>query len=206
MRYISSAIVAIVLGANAHGYSAAQTAQEVQQLFVQLQDAKTSNDAAVRLKVLAESSAEARQYLVNQLPGLITTSQPPIWENSVWRNSLRLAGDLRIVETVPILVKLLDSESRGGPVTFAELEDLDTDPVGKALVKIGEPALGPVRSVLENKDKSQSIRLRAVHILYKMNSTDADQALAQDLPSESDPRVKASIQSRLQMRKKTINH
>jgi hypothetical protein len=85
-------------------------------------------------------------------------------------------------------------------------EDLDTDLVGQALVKIGEPALGPVRSVLENKDKSQSMRLRAVHILYNMNSTDADRALAQHLSSESDPRVKASIQSRLQMRKKTSNH
>jgi HEAT repeat protein len=206
MRFISSAIVAIVLSANAHGYSAAQTAKEVQQLFVQLQDAKTSNDAAVRLKILAESSAEARQYLVDQLPGIITTSQPQIWENSVWRNSLRLVGDLKIVETVPILVKLLDSENRGGPVTIGMQEDLDTDPVGQALVKIGEPALGPVRSVLENKDKSQSVRLRAVHILYNMNSIDADQALSQHLQSEGDPRVKASIQWRLQMRKKTTNH
>ena len=206
MRYIFPAIVAIVLGANAYGLSAAQTGQKVQQLFAQLQNAKTSNDAAARLKVLAENSAEARQYLVNQLPVLTANSQPQFWGNTVWRNSVGLAGDLRIVETVPILVKLLDSENRGGPVTFAMQENLDTDPVGKALVKIGEPALGPVRSVLENKDKSQMTRLRAAHVLYNMNSINADQALAHDLQSESDPRVKMSIEGRLNARKKTSNH
>ena len=211
MHYIVSAIVTMVLTASAYGFSAAQPAQEVQQLFAQLQDAKTSNDAAVRLKVLAESSADAMQYLAMQLPQLITKTS----QSEVWLNSVRLAGDLRIAETVPILVKLFDGESHlnfvtpESPVSFTttmtERDRLDNDSVGKALAKIGEPAIEPVRNILENNSNSQSMRLRAAHVLYNMNSTSADAALAHDLQSETDPRVKSSIEARLKARKKTSN-
>ncbi|SRR5258708_1402718 len=198
MRYISSAIVAVVLSASAHDFGAAQPAQQVQQLFAQLQDATTSGEAFVHLKALAESSADARQYLAMNLPGLIAkTSQAP-----VLRNSIRLAGNLRIAEAVPILVKLLDQYPGGGPTTITETMRLDTDPVAKALAEIGEPAVGGVRNILENSTNSQSMRMRAALILSNMNSKQADQVLALDLQSERDPRVKGLIQSQLREHEK----
>jgi hypothetical protein len=202
MRYISSAVVAVVLSASAHGFGTAQPAQEVQQVFAQLQDASTSGEAYLHLKALAPKSADARQYLAIKLPGLIaTTSQEP-----VLRNSIRFAGDLRIAEAVPILVKLLNQYPGGGPVTIAEAMRLDTDPVGKALAEIGEPAIGAVRNVLENNSNSQSMRMRAGLVLSNMNSKDADNVLALHLQSESDPRVKELIQSQLREHEKKSVH
>ena len=209
MRHIS-VVLAAVLSASAHGFGAAQPAQEVQQLFAQLQDAKTSDDAAARLKMLAESNADSRQYLATQLPALIAreaSGARSIWViNPVLLNSIRLAGDLTIAEAVPVLVQSLDTVKPAGPTTLAETDRLDNDPVGKALAKIGEPAIGLVRNILENNNNNQSMRLRAVLVLYNMNSSAADQVLARQLQSETDPRVKLVIESRLKAHQKTGNH
>ncbi len=203
MRYIFSAIVAVVLSASAHGFGAAQPAQEVQQLFTQLQNPATSGEASDHLKALAENSADARQYLATKLPGLLAnTSQDPV----VLRDSIRLAGNLRIAETVPILMQWLDRYPGGGTITITRVMKLDSDPVGKALAEIGEPGLAAVRSILEDTSNSQSMRMRAALILSNINSQHANQVLALHLQGERDPRVKELIQSQLrEHEKKSVN-
>ena len=72
---------------------------------------------------------------------------------------------------------------------------LDDDPVAKALVKIGQPAIGPVSGILEDKDKGQHTRMRTALVLYNMNSPEAVAALAHDLQTETDPRVRSFIKA-----------
>jgi hypothetical protein len=50
-----------------------------------------------------------------------------------------------------------------------------------------------VSGILEDKDKGQYTRMRAVRVLYNMNSPGADAALAHDLQTETDPRVRSFI-------------
>lgn len=202
---VFSIFLTIILGANARGFSAAQNAQEVQQRFAQLRDATTSDEASVQLKILVGSNADARLYLAKELPGLIsTTSQDPS-QDKVWLNCVHLAGELKIEETIPVLVKLFDPVRYSSSFlsTMTSRNRLDDDPVAKALVKIGQPAIGPVSGILEDKDKGQHTRMRAALVLYNMNLPDADAALAHDLQTETDPRVRSFIEARLKAHKDT---
>jgi hypothetical protein len=60
-----------------------------------------------------------------------------------------------------------------------------------------------VSGILEDKDKGQHTRMRAALVLYNMNSPDADAALAHDLQTETDPRVRSFIEARVKARKDT---
>ena len=104
MRQIFLAIV-VILGVSSSSFSFVQPAQNAEQLLVQLHDAKTTDDAYLRLKFLAESDVAARLYLVKKLPEIITEdlSMVPIWMNSVATNAVRLAGDLKIAEVYRFL-------------------------------------------------------------------------------------------------------
>jgi hypothetical protein len=206
MRISSSVVLSIVLGASAHCSSVAQPTRDEQQLFAQLRNVKTTDAAYVHLKAIARSNPSVRQYLVTNLPASIPDdlSQSLIWSNSVGANSVRLAGDLRIAEAVPILMKSLDNNlaKPGGFATFAIVAELNNDPVAKALSQIGEPALRPVSDRLKNNSNSQKERVRAVEILNYMDSAGADQALVEQLKSENDPVVKATIVAVLQKHQK----
>ena len=79
------------------------------------------------------------------------------------------------------------------------------DPVAKALVMIGPPAIGPVSGILEDKKKDQYTRLRAALVLNNMRSPDADSALIHDLQTETDPRVRSFIESQLKNRQIIVN-
>ena len=210
MRQISLAIVAVILSASAHSFGVAQPAQDVEQVFAQLHDAKTTYAAYLRLKNLAENDTAARLYLVVKLPELIPAdlSQKPIWMNPIAENSVRLAGDLKIAEAVPVLVKALDNDlaKPGGPVTITSGSGLNNDPVAQALAKIGASALGPVRDRLKNNSNGQIERMRAAKILYFMNSADADQVLTLQLQSENDPVVRSLIEAGLQEHQKANSH
>ena len=83
---------------------------------------------------------------------------------------------------------------------------LDDDPPGKALVQIGGAAIEPVRSVLEDKEKSQQTRMRAALVLYNMNSPEADAALAHDLQTEQDQRLRLAIETRLKRHSNSSPH
>jgi hypothetical protein len=129
-----------VLSANARGFSAAQTAQEVQQRFAQLHNPTTSDEASVQLKALAGSNADAKVYLAKELPELISKTSEDRSQYKVWLNSVHLAGELKIEETIPVLVKLFDPARYSSPLsTMTSRNRLDDDPLAKALVKIGQP-------------------------------------------------------------------
>lgn len=202
---VFSIFLTIVLSANAGGFSAAQTAQEVQQRFEQLHDSTTSDEASVQLKALAGSNVDARLYLAKELPELISKTSEDHSQFKVWLNSVHLAGELKIEETIPVLVKLFDPARYGGSAlsTMTSRSRLDNDPVAKALVQIGQPAIGPVSGILEDNDKGQYTRMRAALVLYNMNSPEANAALAHDLQTETDPRVRSFIEARLKARKDT---
>jgi hypothetical protein len=77
------------------------------------------------------------------------------------------------------------------------------DPVAKALVNIGQPTIGPVSEILEDKNKGQHTRMRAALVLHNINLPNADAALAHDLQTETDARVLSMIEARLKTRKDT---
>jgi hypothetical protein len=200
---LGSICLTVVLCANARGFSAAQTAQEVQQRVAQLQDATTSDEASVQLKALGGNNPDARLYLAKELPGLISKTSQNLSQDKIWSNCVHLAGELKIEETVPVLVKLFDPvRYSGSPVsTMTSRSRFDADPVAKALVNIGQPTIGPVSEILEDKDKGQHTRMRAALVLYKINSPNADTALTHDLRTETDPRVRSLIEARLKARR-----
>ena len=102
-----------------------------------------------------------------------------------------------MVETMPALLKWFDRSGAFGSSTFTEVERLDNDPVAKALVNFGEPAIEPVRHFLENTNSTRELRTRAASILFNMNLKEADQVLASQVAVEKDPELKLYIQKRL---------
>jgi len=193
MAHISSAIVAMVLSLSA-GQAVAQPTPEVQKLFGQLTNGVMGQRAGARLKTLAQGSGETRKYLVLKLPELFADpSQDPFTLD----HAFRLAGDLKMVETMPALLKWFDRSGAFGSSTFTEVERLDNDPVAKALVNFGEPAIEPVRHFLENTNSTRELRTRAASILFNMNLKEADQVLASQVAVEKDPELKLYIQKRL---------
>jgi HEAT repeat protein len=207
VRIGSPIVLAIILSMAAHKSAFAQTAPELQQLVTQLHDPTTTDEASIQIKALAGSNAAARRSLTKELPEVISKTSEDHSQFKVWLNSVRLAGELKIEESIPVLVTLFDParyspsavSTRTSRTTFAN------DPVAKALVQLGEPAIGPVSSILEDKNKDQYTRLRAALVLYNMKSPDADTALVQDLQTETDPRVRSFIEARLKGRQATVN-
>jgi HEAT repeat protein len=207
MGKIHPIILTIVFSITAHrfAFASAQTAPELQQLVTQLQEATTSDEASVQLKALAGSNANARRYLAKELPEIISKTSEDHSQYKVWLDSVRLAGELKIEESIPVLVTLFEP-ARYSPSAISTMTSRATfanDPVAKALVQLGQPAIGALSGILENKEKDQYTRLRAALVLYNMNSPDADAALAHNLQTETDPRVRSFIEGRLKARKDT---
>lgn len=206
MRQINSIVLAIIVSLSVRGVAFGQASKELQTQFARLQDRATSDDASVHLRALCHSNPNARRFLADRLPELIMQATPSAWYNPVWLNSVNLAGYLEITEAVPVLAKELDEKHFGPYTTLTMDAKLEDDPVGTALVAIGGPAIESVRSVLENADNSQSVRYRAARVLYNMNSREADAALAHDLQTERDPRIRHVIEVRLENRSKSSPH
>jgi hypothetical protein len=195
---MSSAIAAVVLGVSACACVAQQTI-EVQQLFAQLPNQMTGQQASARLKSLALGSEETRRYLALKLPELFAD---PSQNQFTLEYAFRLAGDLKIVETMPAVLRWFDRSGAFGATTLTQSERLNDDPVAKALVQFGEPAIKPVSRLLENTDSTPYMRRRAASILFNMNLKQADQILASQAQVERDPDLKLYIQSRLDARAK----
>jgi hypothetical protein len=173
------------------GLSRAQTTElqsDPQQLLSQLQDAKTSEQAATRLRALAKEDTTVQKYVSEHLPKVIERHSVGL----VWLNAVRLAGDLKIVSAVDVLVAALSQDNRQGVLSFAEEQRLDDDPPGKALVEIGDPAIPELARVLQSGGRN--VRWRATLVLVNNNSPRARQVLREHLESESDPDLKAVMQ------------
>ena len=66
------------------------------------------DEASIKLKALAANNADARRDLVKELPELISKASQDSSQYKVWINSVQLAGELKIEETIPVLVSLFD--------------------------------------------------------------------------------------------------
>ena len=200
MGKITAIVLAIITSFTANSFAFGQTAPELPQLITQLHDPVTSDEASIKLKALAANNADARRDLVKELPELISKTSQDSSQYKVWINSVQLAGELKIEETISVLVSLFDP-ARYSPSAVSTMFSRATfanDPVAKTLVQIGKPAIGSMSGILENKGKDQYTRLRAARVLYNMNLPEADAALVHDLQTETDPRVRSFIASLLQ--------
>lgn len=200
MRRLPTTILAACMILSPHVDAFAQNYTEAKQLFGELQDQMLTDQAAEKLRLTASRDADTRQYLALHLPTLISESSRGS-RGSIWINSIRLAGNLKISEAVSGVAELLKQPStKGGPITFTGELTLEDDPAAKALAEIGEPAVIAVGKILDEGDKSA--RQRAFLVLLNMNSPGGDQVLSAHLRNESDPDIKQLIQRQLQNREK----
>ncbi|WP_263358280.1 HEAT repeat domain-containing protein [Acidicapsa ligni] len=190
MRWMISSMLAIGLTSGLGLNLTSQEPAHLQQIFTDLQSSATSDNAAAQLRKEAESDTETRRYVAAHLPSLIKDSGP----GSVWLNEVRLAGDLKISEAVPVLIdQVMRANTQGGFVTLTRALNLDNDPPGKALAQIGEPAIVVVGHLLESSDRS--VRFRACYILAKIGSANAKGMLRNHLDKENDRGIRHFTQN-----------
>jgi hypothetical protein len=106
-----------------------------------------------------------------------------------------------MIEAIPVLVRQIENPYTKDTVfSFGMASRLSDDPVGRALVDIGESAVDAVGQLF--RDSERSTRWRAALVLANMNSLNGDGVLESRLTDEKDRAVKRYIQSRLEEHKK----
>jgi hypothetical protein len=127
-----------------------------------------------------------------KLPGMIDSSDM----DEIWLNAVRLAGRLKVLETIPSLQKAFSlgrlDIGRPAVMTFGTEVALGDDAVAKALAEIGDPSLPAVRGFLKSGDPK--MRRRAVLILMNINSSASRSLLQEHYPNENDPKISKLIQ------------
>jgi len=165
--------------------AAAQRTPDIHTLFTQLNNASTTDHAAQEILRTASEDPVAREYIVGKLPDLIKKAT----FDRVWRNAVRLAGQLKASNTVPSLMQVLPgSPFRPSLFTFGTAMRLETDHVGKALSEIGDPAVPALANLLDHSD--QTTRRRVALILWNIDSPSSRRVMHEDLPHETDPAIK----------------
>ncbi len=192
-------LIAIVLVScfawNAKVIDAQTRGAEYQRTLEKVLDENTTDQAAAAMMSAAETNKEVRRYLGEDLPAVILKRR-----GEVWINAMQLAGNLKISGTVYALTELLKrGDTKIGPISMGIVYRLDDDPAGKALAKIGEPAVDAVAAILNTSPVNT--RWRAAIILGNMNSAKGDQVLQAHLRNESDPGIAKYIEGELQNRR-----
>lgn len=170
-----------------------QGSQDIHILIEQLNVVRTVQaDTVNQILQVSRKDPRARQYVVQKLPELIRRP-----ESDVWLDAIRIAGKLKAKEAIPALQEALSRPPMPAEpyLTFAGIERLDNDIVGKALSQIGDPAIPSVRSLLVSKDALA--RSRAVLILRNIGSPAGRKALQGHLPRETNQEVRKLIQDSL---------
>ena len=155
-------------------------------LFRELQLPDATDQATQQMLDLAQSDSTVRPYLAKRLPKMVEMN--PYRSFSVWRNEVRLAGELKIAEAAPALAKWIavtGDEGIGTPLPSA----LETSPAAKALSQIGNPAVPALKSKLAG-GKWQERRL-AILVCQAIGSPSAQDALRQHLSGEPDPDLRS---------------
>jgi len=171
----------------------AQSPTQFETLFEQLEAPATADQAAEQWSKLAKTNPDARKYLATHLSTLIEhVDVHNGWVgDKPWENALRLAGELKLVETAPALAKWLGIETgRGDFIGFNTFLRLEDNSPGKALAQIGDPAIPAVEAILSHGNQTE--RLRAVYILKLMGSPKARNALQAHMSSEPDDSLRSS--------------
>lgn len=180
--------------------SLSQAPANIQSLFVQLRQEKTTNAAAREIRDQARKDPAARDFIAQRLPSMIK-NRPT---NLIWMNAVRLAGQLKVTSAIPALKDALSLgpirggyDYEGSMISLSEYAQLRYDIVGRALADIGEPCVPAVADVLSSSDAS--MRERAIFILSNIDSPAAQKALRDHLPKEDDPAIKQMIQNELHL-------
>ncbi|MGH9866042.1 MAG: HEAT repeat domain-containing protein [Candidatus Acidiferrales bacterium] len=158
-------------------------------LFQELQSQQTTDQATMTLVKLGKIDPAVRKYLAIHLPSMIQND--PKYSPEPWTNAVRLAGELKIVETAPALAKWIRLDNIGG-TTITEFMRLDTDPAGKALAEIGDPAIPALVRVLNNGDARE--RRDAYLCLNLIGSSSAKSVLMTHVKDESDVPLRKFVQ------------
>jgi HEAT repeat protein len=161
-------------------------------MFTHLKNASATNDAAQEILRVASQDPAAREYIVEKLPDLI--ERPTL--DQVWRNAVRLAGELKASNAVQSLMQVLPRSPFKPSILIGSALSLDADGVGRALCEIGDPAVPALANHLEHGDKT--MRQRAARILWNIDSPSSRKVLRDDLQHETDPEIKRFTEGKSQ--------
>jgi HEAT repeat protein len=166
--------------------SAAQKSANATSLYLQLKEPTASDRAARQILIAAKKDSAVRDYITERLPEIIESPSA----SRVWANAVELAGQLKAASTVSSLIKVLPQSPFGSTVItgFADAYSLYSDPVGRALCGIGDPAVAELSHLLENGEALT--RQRAARILWNIDSAASRHVLQSDLEHERDPAIK----------------
>jgi hypothetical protein len=188
--------------------AAAQGKPAVQRLFRQLQSTQTSDQAAVKLLELGNADASARRFLAAHLPVLIDADPRDRRPDRTtllrpeWCNAARLAGELRLVEAAPALVRRI-SYRTSSLMTSSRAEGLTTSPAGTALLQIGDAAIPALRQALKQSESNP--KMDVVYALLQINSPRARALLRDYASSVLNAETREFIHNRLEAEERN-NH
>jgi hypothetical protein len=183
----------------------AQAKPTVQQLFRQLQSPTTTDQAAAQLLKLGNADPIARRFLAAHLPALIDADprkyrfmelvDPRESLRPEWCNAARLAGELKLVEATPALVRHVTARTTP-PMTNSMVVGLTVSPAGTALIQIGDGAIPALLQALHRSGSKPN--MDDVYALIQMNSLKARAALRDYAAGIQNATVKEFIRDALQ--------
>jgi len=164
----------------------AQRPRDAATLFEQLQHAESTDAAADALLASADANAATRRFLAKKLPDMIDAGWKGCYPQ--WRNAARLAGDLRIAGAAPALAKWISLDDVG-ETSAGAYQRLETNPAGKALSQIGDPAIPVLVNILHNGTAHE--RQNVYLVLYAIGSPLAKFTIRRESVHETDPWLRA---------------
>lgn len=156
-----------------------------QDLFRDLQEANTSDRATHELLLRAKHDEQIMAFLKAELPPMI--DKGPKGVSPQWTNAVHLAGKLRVAEAAPALGKWISIDSVGD-TSIAQFMRLDTNPAGKALSQIGDPAVPTLTDVLTRGTTRE--RRNAYLVLNAIGSPRAQAVLRDYAAHEQDAELR----------------
>jgi HEAT repeat protein len=163
------------------------SARRLRALVSRLSDPKSSDKAVPEIERLVNSEPQFRSALANGIRPIIYTGHSG---SRPWKNAMRLAGDLKMVDLAQDIANFVD---RPGSV-FSGIESVsEEEPAGTALVKMGDRAIPALVHVAENGSRPQ--RGAAPMFIGWIGTPKAHQALESLLSETKDPEVKKVIEA-----------
>jgi HEAT repeat protein len=172
----------------------AQDQTRIENLLAKLADAHVAMSACADLEKLAAEDPDARQYIAKRISSLIAIAATK-GDLQFWISSLKITDELKIVEAVPLLTKLLRYENYFGPTNFGFHAHLYDDLVAKALSDIGEPATQSVAALFDDGDAPT--RRRAAIVLWNIGTPQASEALLRQINREPDTELRSFMQNKI---------
>lgn len=185
-------LLALICLSGSFASSSSAQAPNVASLFEGLQSPGTSDQSELALQQLGLKDVEVRDDLIRQLPPIIDKGPKGSLSLEVWKNCVRLAGELKIVEAVPALGNWVGIDSVGPETTAGQFQRMETNPAGKALSQIGDPAIPTLVTVLDRGTVRE--RRNVYMILNIIDSLTARATIRARVGREEDPKLNDLIQ------------